>query len=128
MLFVDVLRARSAYGYLVVGIAWLAVAALAGSLLILWPVVACLAAGALLILRPGRRFTWAWVLATATLGFLLAAYQVYSWAPFVVGAFAAVAGEAIAVFLILAVFHALLLFAGASGTRPPKSETSQNTS
>jgi heme/copper-type cytochrome/quinol oxidase subunit 3 len=128
MPFFDLLRARSAYVYLVVGIAWLGVAALAGSLLILWPVVACIAAGALLILRPGKRFTWAWVLATAVLGLLLAAYQVYSWASFVLGAFAAVAGEAIAVFLVLAVIHAFLLFAGASGTKPAKSEQSQKTS
>ena len=128
MQFFDAVRARSAYGYLVVGFAWLGVAAAGGSLLILWPVVACIASGALLLFRPAIRLTWAWVLATAALGFLLAAYQAYLWVPFLAGTFSAVAGEAIAIFAALAIVHALLFFAGASKEKPAKSEPSPKTS
>lgn len=127
MPFIDALRARSAYAYIIAGVAWLGVAAVAGSFLILWPVVACLASGALLIFRPGERFTWSWVLATAALGLLLAAYQVYSWAPFISGAFTIVAGEAVAIFLALGLFHGLLLVVG-SLTKSAKSEPTPKTS
>lgn len=122
--FIDALRSRSAYGYLAVGVAWLAVAAIAGSYFVLWPVVACLASGVLLLFRPSMRFTWAWVLATGALGFLLAAYQVYAWTPFVVGAFSLVAGEAIAAFAVLALVHVLLFFAGATKAKPARSGSS----
>lgn len=128
MQILGTIRSRSSYGYLIVGAAWLGVAFVAGSLLILWPVVACVVSGLLLMLKPGERLTWAWVLATAALGLLLAAYQVYSWAPFVVGAFAAIAGEAIAVFIVLGVVHGLLLFVGSSGWTSARSEPTQKTS
>lgn len=110
------------------GFAWLGVAVAGGSMFILWPVIACIASGILLFFRPGIRFTWAWVLATAALGFLLAAYQAYLWVPFVSGAFSAVAGEAIAIFAALAIVHALLFLAGASKAKPSKSEPSPKTS
>ena len=127
MPFIETVRARSAYAYILAGVAWLAVATVAGSLLILWPVVACLVSGALLTFRPNEKFTWSWVLATAVLGLLLAAYQVYSWTQFVSGYFTIVAGEAIAVFLALGVFHGLLLYLESS-MKSAKPEQQQKTS
>lgn len=108
-----VLRANSAYAFLAVGVVWLGVAVAAGSVLMLWPVVACILSGAMLKSRPGLRFTWAWAVSSAVLGFLLAAYQVYAWAPFLSGAFSTVAGTSIAGFAVLAAVHLFLIYAGA---------------
>lgn len=110
------LRSNSAYAFFAVGIFWLAVAVLAGSTLILWPVAACLLGGVLLKVWPGGRLTWAWALSTAALGFLVAAYQVYAWLPYLGGAFSSTAAEAAAVFAVLALLHAFLFYAG---YRPP---------
>ncbi len=115
------LKSNSAYAFLVVGVVWLAVAIFGGSLLTLWPVGACLVAGAMLKARPGRRFTWAWAVSSAVLGLLLAAYQVYAWAPFLMGAFSTLAAGALVGFAVLAVAHAFLLYAGASRQRAVKS-------
>ena len=116
-----VLRKYVAYAFVVVGIAWLGIAVLAGSVLILWPAVACLLSGALLKLKPGLRLTWAWAVSSAVLGLLLSAYQVYAWSPYLGGAFSVLAGGAIVGFAVLAVVHALLLYAGvfrAKSTKP----------
>lgn len=118
------LRANSAYAFVAVGAVWLGVAVIAGSLLILWPVVACILSGLMLKLRPGRRLTWAWVLSSATLGFLVAAYQVYSWAPFLGGAFSTLAGGASAGFAALAAVHLFLLYAGASSPKEVRQDQS----
>ncbi|MDG6909394.1 MAG: hypothetical protein JRN08_03400 [Nitrososphaerota archaeon] len=115
------LKTNSAYLFFVVGVIWLAVAVLAGSALILWPVVACLLGGVQLRMWPGRRLTWAWAISTAVLGFLLAAYLVYAWVPYLGGAFSTVAGEASGVFAVLAVLHLLLFY---SGVNPPKAAPS----
>ena len=115
------LKANAAYFFLAVGVVWIAVAFIAGSLLLLWPVAACLASGVLLKLRPGRRLTWAWVSSSATLGLLISAYQVYAWAPFLGGAFSTIAGMTLGVFAVLTVLHVLLLYAGAAGPKPTKS-------
>ena len=61
---------------------------------------------------PARRLTWAWAVSTAVLGFLLAAYQVYAWVPFLGGAFSSAAAEATAAFVVLAVLHLLLFYVG----------------
>lgn len=114
------LRNNAAYAFFAVGVVWLVIAFIAGSWLILWPVVACLAGGALLRLWPGRRLTWAWAVSSAALGFLISAYQVYAWAPFFGGAFSALAGASAAGFAVLAVVHVVLLYAGASRPRPAK--------
>ncbi|MDE1853554.1 MAG: hypothetical protein KGI38_07390 [Thaumarchaeota archaeon] len=118
------LKTNAAYFFLAVGVVWIGVAFVAGSLLILWPVAACLASGVLLKIRPGRRLTWAWVSSSATLGLLISAYQVYAWAPFLGGAFSTIAGTTLGVFAVLTVLHVLLLYAGATRPRPAKSTLS----
>jgi hypothetical protein len=106
------IRANSSYAFFVVGIAWLVVAVLAWSALVLWPVVAFLVGGFMLRMMPGRRFTWAWVVASAVLGFLLSAYQVYAWAPFIGGTFSTLAAGSLAGFALFAVVHLLLFYVG----------------
>jgi len=105
------LRTNSAYAYFAVGFVWLAVAVLAGSALILWPVLALVLGGAQLRMWPARRLTWAWAVSTAVFGFLLAAYQVYAWLPFLGGAFSTVAATASSVFAVLALLHLFLFYA-----------------
>ena len=117
-------KTNAAYAFIVVGVLWLVIAVITSAGLVLWPVGACLVAGVLLRLRPALRITWAWALATASLGFLLAAYQLYDWAPFIGGAFTAVAGAALAVFTILALAHVFLFYLGASKPKAPKSGSS----
>jgi hypothetical protein len=104
------LRKNAAYAFFVVAVAWLAVAVLGDSPLTLWPVGACIVSGFTLRMWPGERFTWAWVVATAVLGFLLSAYQVYAWVPFLGGTFSTLAAASLVGFAIFAVAHAFLFF------------------
>ena len=115
-----VIRTNSAYAFLLMGVVWLGIAVVAASSLLLWPVVACLLSGVMLRMWPGNRLTWAWAVSSAVLGFLLSAYQVYAWVPFLGGAFSALAGGALAGFAVLAVAHVFLLYAGASRPKAPK--------
>lgn len=117
------LRDNSAYAFMAVGVLWLAVAVAAGSLLILWPVIACILGGVFLKMWPAGRLTWAWAVSAAVLGFILAAYQVCAWLPFLGGAFSGVAAVAAAVFLVFAVLHVFLFYAGVS---PPKPTANQS--
>ena len=112
------LRKYAAYAFFVVAAAWLAVAVLGDSPLTLWPVVACVASGVLLWMWPGQRFTWAWVVSTAVLGFLLSAYQVYAWAPFLGGTFSALAATSFVGFAIFALVHVFLFFVGLKPALP----------
>ncbi len=114
----DLLVANAAYAFIAVGVVWIGVAVLTGSAFVLWPVVACLAGGALLKARPSRRLTWAWVVATAVMGFLLAAYQVYAWLGFLGGAFSTLAGGATVGFAVLAVVHVFLFYAATAKPKP----------
>jgi hypothetical protein len=120
----DSLTSNSPYAFIVVGAAWLGVVVLAGSALILWPVVALIAAGVQLKMWPSRRLTWAWAVSAAVLGFLLAAYQVYAWAGFLGGAFSGIAAVSLAGFAVLAAVHLVLLYAGVSKPRSPKAPES----
>jgi hypothetical protein len=119
--FLGTVRTNSAYAFIAVGVVWLAVAVLAGSALILWPVLACFLGGVQLRMWPGRRLTWAWAVATAVFGFLLAAYQVYAWLPFVGGVFSSIATSASASFAALALLHLFLIYVG---VRPAKASAS----
>jgi hypothetical protein len=110
------IRTNSAYAFFGVGVVWLAVAVVAWSGLVLWPVVAFLVSGYMLRQMPGRRLTWAWVVATTVLGFILSAYQVYAWAPFIGGAFSTLAAVSLAGFTVFALVHLLLFYVG---LRPP---------
>ena len=111
------IKANSSYAFFAVGIVWLAVAVLAGSALVLWPVVALLVSGYMLRMMPGRRFTWAWVVASSVLGFILSAYQVYAWTPFLGGTFSALAAASAIGFAIFAAVHLLLFYVGVSPTK-----------
>ncbi len=106
------LRANSSYAFFGVGVVWIAVAVLAWSALVLWPVVAFFVSGYLLRAMPGQRLTWAWVVSTTVLGFLLSAYQVYAWSPFLGGAFSSVAAASLAGFAIFALVHVVLFYVG----------------
>ncbi len=114
----DLLIANAAYAFVAAGVIWIAVAVLTGSAFVLWPVVACFAGGALLKMRPSRRLTWAWVVATAVMGLLLSAYQVYAWLGFLGGAFSALAGAATVGFAVLAVVHVFLFYAATAKPKP----------
>jgi len=116
-----VIRTNSAYAFLLIGVVWLGIAVIAASPLILWPVVACLLGGVMLRMWPANRLTWAWAVSAAVLGFLLSAYQVYAWVPFLGGHFSALAEGALAGFAVLAVAHVFLMYAGASRPKAPKS-------
>jgi hypothetical protein len=119
----EALRKNTSYFFIAVGVAWLVVAALTGSVLVLWPVVACVAAGVLIRVIPGGRLTWAWTIASAALGLLLAAYEVYAWAPFIGGTFSTLGIEGTVGFGAFTVVHLLLFYSGwgrrkAVGTAP----------
>ncbi len=112
----DRIRDFSAYAFVAIGLVWLAIAFLAGSALLLWPVVACIVGGVLLRLRSGGRLTFAWASSAAVLGLVLSSYQVYQWMPFLGGTFNNLAAESLGGFAVLAVVHFVLLYAAA--TRP----------
>lgn len=116
---VGAIRANSSYAFFAAGVVWLAVAVLAGSALTLWPVVAFLVSGYTLKMMPGRRFTWAWTVSSAVLGFLLSAYQVYAWYPFLEGAFSTLAAASLAGFAVFAAVHVILFYVGLKPASPP---------
>lgn len=118
------MRGSAPYFFIVVGLVWAAVGVLTASLLVAWPAFACVAGGLLLKLLPGRRLTWAWAVATASMGFIVSIYQVYAWAPLVGGAFSTLAEATLAGFLVFALVHALLFYAGAGLPETVKSATS----
>lgn len=109
-------RKNLAYVFVLFGIIWVAVAFLAGSLLVLWPAAACIAAGLLIKMRPSSRLSIAWGPAAAILGLLLCAYQVYAAAMLVSGAFVTVAGASVVIFFILGLGHLYLAFASYSSS------------
>lgn len=114
------LRSYVAYAFLAVGVAWVVVAYVTGSYLVLWPVVTCFLSGIFLRLMPGERLTWAWASSTAVLGFLLSGYQVYIASFLVGGALSSVASISAGAFSVFAVVHLLLLYAGNSSRSEPK--------
>jgi len=98
-------------------VVWLAFALYDSSALLLWPVVALAAGGAMLWRLPGVRFTWAWGVSAAVLGMVVALYQVYLAVPLLQGAFSVVAGVSLVAFAVFAAVHVVLMYAGAS-TKP----------
>jgi len=121
--FLDTLVANVAYAFIAAGVIWLAVAVLAGSSLILWPVVACIAAGIMLREWPSGRLTWSWAVATAVMGFLLSAYQVYAWLSFLGGAFSTLAVVSVIGFAVFAILHVFLFYAATSKPTTAKAAT-----
>jgi hypothetical protein len=112
--FPDTLVANAAYAFIGVGVIWLAIAVLSDSSLILWPVAACLAGGIMLREWPSGRLTWSWAVATAVMGFLLSAYQVYAWLSFLGGTFTTLAVVSVISFAIFAMVHVFLFYAATS--------------
>jgi hypothetical protein len=110
----DFVRKNLAYTFVIFGVIWVAVAFLAGSLLVLWPAVACMGAGVLMKVRPSTRLSIAWGPAAAILGLLLCAYQVYQAIPLLTGAFVTVASASVVIFLLLGLGHVYLAFASYS--------------
>lgn len=111
-----VLKDNVPYAYGVVGALWLVVAFVDGSLLLLWPALACLLGGAMVRLRPRKRLTWAWATAAAVMGLLLSLYQVYAAVPLVSSAFSTVAGASLVAFAIFALGHLLLIYVKNTGS------------
>lgn len=105
------LRKNLAYTFVLFGAIWVVIAFLAGSGLVLWPAVACAAAGALMKAKPSSRLSTAWGPSAAVLGLLLCAYQVYAAIPLLTGAFVAVASASVVLFFVLGVGHLYLAFA-----------------
>jgi len=118
--FLDTLAVNVAYAFIAVGVIWLAVAFLASSSLILWPALACLAGGIMLREWPVGRLTWPWAVATAVMGFLLSAYQVYAWLSFLGGTFSTLAAASVAGFAVFALVHAFLFYAATTKPTIPR--------
>jgi hypothetical protein len=110
----DRVRDFSSYAFVGIGLVWLAIAFLAGSALLLWPVIACVVGGVLLRLRSGGRLTFAWASSAAIMGLVLSGYQVYQWMPFLGGTFNVLAAESLGGFAAFAVVHFVLLYSAAS--------------
>jgi hypothetical protein len=89
---------------------WLIFAVYVWSALVLWPVLALVAGGILLMYRPNYRLTWVWVTASCGYGIVLALYQAVSAASLLGGAFSLVAAESFIVFILLALAQFLLVY------------------
>ena len=118
------LRANGAYLFIAVGVVWAALGLYTGSRLVAWPAAACIAGGVLLRQMPGRRFTWSWSISAAVMGLIVSAYQVYAWAPLLGGAFSTLAGATLAGFVVFAVVHVFLAYAGSASSSAVRSATS----
>jgi hypothetical protein len=109
------LRDNLSYLFIVVGTVWLGLAYVTGSLLLLWPVVACVISGVLLKAAPSAKLTVAWAGASALMGIVLSAYQAYSASPLVAGQFAEIASLSLVGFVLFGLAHLYLLAASRSG-------------
>lgn len=115
----SLLRRNLAYVFVVFALIWLAIAALTGSVLVLWPVLACGASGALLRFTPASGLSASLPTASAIMGLFLSAYQVYVATPLLAGAFNTIASISIASFAVLGIGHVYLAYASLP-TRPAK--------
>ena len=117
--FGGLIKENAAYFFLGVAVAWIGVAALENSALLTWPVVACLAGGALVTLRPEASITFAWAVSTASMGLIISAYEVYAWSPLLGGDFSSTALAPVVGFAAFAVVHLFLFYAGAFRPKVP---------
>jgi hypothetical protein len=108
---------RAQYAFFGAGIVWLALAVYEGSLLLLWPVVALLAGGAMLRFLPGKRLTWAWLISASLLGLVVSLYQVFVSVPLLGGAFTLVAASSLVIFAVFGAAHVVLGYAGAAASK-----------
>ncbi|HUI86846.1 MAG TPA: hypothetical protein VLY21_06800 [Nitrososphaerales archaeon] len=118
--FLEPAKRNVSYLFLAAGVLWLGALYATTSLLILWPAVACIASFLFLRFLPQERISYAWVLASGFLGFLLSGYQAYAAATFLGGPFASVAAVSLVLFFIFALYHLFLMYAGR--VKPPEEE------
>lgn len=104
----SLVKKNLAYAFVIFGAIWVAIALLAGSALVLWPAVACFAAGVLMRVRPGSRLSIAWGPSAAILGLLLCAYQAYVAVTLLSGSFVTIASLSVVVFVLLGLGHLYL--------------------
>jgi len=100
-----------AYIFIVLGIVWVGIILAGGALLLLWPAVTSIVSGALLLLRPERKFSRALAKASALYGVLLAGYQAYVAAPLLGSFFSTFATYSVASFAVIALLYLALLYA-----------------
>ena len=100
-----------AYIFIVLGIVWVAIILTGGALLLLWPALTSIVSGALLLLRPERKFSRALAKASALYGVLLAGYQAYVAAPLLGSLFSTFATYSVASFAAIALLYLALLYA-----------------
>jgi hypothetical protein len=115
---IPMLRSNAYASFIAVGVVWGVVAWAATSPLVLWATATLIVAGVLLKVRPGERITWSWAIASASLGFLVSAYQSYEAASLLSGPLATVAAESLAGFAVFALVHLFLLYAGSRPGAP----------
>lgn len=107
-------RSKTAYSNFALAALWAVVAAVTSSSLVVWPVFLFAVSGVLLMLRPADRFTWAWSMSSVTLGLLLSAYQAFVAITLIRTAFYMVAAVSLVLFLVFAIAHLVVLYAGAT--------------
>lgn len=111
------LRSSAPYLFVLVGIAWIALAYDAYAALLGWPAGVCIVSGLLLKTRREANVTLAFSRASSLFGFLVSAYQVYVASLLLGGPFTALASASVAAFFLFAALHAVLFYSAGS---PPK--------
>lgn len=114
----ELLKKNLAYVFVAAGVVWLALSALTGSLLLLWPVLAFVVSGVLLKVQPDAKLTGAWASASAVMGVAICGWQAATAAPMVTGAFATLAAASTVGFLVFAVAQLVILAAAFGAGRP----------
>lgn len=100
-----------AYIFIVLGLVWVAIILTGGATLLLWPALTSIVTGALLLLRPERKFSRALSKASALYGVLLAGYQAYVAIPLLSTVFSTFATYSAASFAVIALLYLALLYA-----------------
>ena len=100
-----------AYIFLILGLVWSAIILTGGATLLLWPALTSILSGALLILRPERKFSRALAKASALYGVLLAGYQAYVAVPLLGSVFLTFGTYSVASFTVMALLYLALLYA-----------------
>ena len=108
----ELIEEKAPYVYGVMGAIWLVLAVYVGSALLLWPVAALAAGGALMLYFPLNRVTQAWKLASAFMGFVLSGYQAYVAVPLLTGEFSMIAAASLVVFVVFCLAHIVVAYAG----------------
>jgi len=108
------LKGNLPYLFVVAGLVWLGLLLVTDSVLLAWPVVACIISGILLKALPTSKLTTPWVGASALMGLALSAYQAYAAEPLLTGQFAVLASVSLVGFVLFGLAHLYLLAASRS--------------